>query len=125
MDARLKFRRLKPANVETVKEKIAQMNKNSSAIEDKLSFLAKSRESMHTMQMCRTHLVIWLDAWRKLQDSARNLQSDLESSAYRNTDLNSIKWDSCGSSLSQMINFRRQGLDSFINDVIRPLNQLR
>ncbi|KAM7542962.1 hypothetical protein Aperf_G00000018540 [Anoplocephala perfoliata] len=125
MDARLKFRHLKLANVKAMDEKIAQINNDSIAVEEKLSHLARSRESMRAKQMYRAHFVIWLDAWRKLQDSAQNLQSDLQSSVYRNADLNLIKWDSSGSSLSQMVNSRNQDLDSFINGVIRPLNQLR
>lgn len=125
MDARLKYRHLRPANKKALNDEIVKITKSSDEIEENLSFLAKSWKSSRTAQMNRTHFAIWLDAWRKLQDSFRNIYSDLQSSVYRNSDLNSINWTDSDLSLSQIVDLQSQDFDSFVNDIIHPLYQIR
>ncbi|CDS37798.1 coiled coil domain containing protein 148 [Echinococcus multilocularis] len=125
MDARLKFRHLQPANVATLKAKIAQVNKDTTKTYEKLSLLARSRDSMHDAQMHRIHFVIWLDASRKQQETARNLLSDLKTLVYDNINLDSNCWDDKNSSLIQLVEAQSLELEDFKAEVIQPLNQLR
>ncbi|KAL5108180.1 hypothetical protein TcWFU_009356 [Taenia crassiceps] len=125
MDVRLKFRHLQPANVAALKAKIAQVNKDTTQTYEKLSLLARSRNSMHDAQMHRIHFVIWLDASRKQQDAARKLFNDLKILVYDNTSLNSISWDEKNSSLIQLLDAQSLDLENFKAGVIQPLTQLR
>lgn len=125
MDARLKFRHLRPANMAALKSKIAQVNKDTTKTYEKLSLLARSRNSMHEAQMHRIHLVVWLDASRKQQEAARRLLNDLRTLAYDNTNLNSFSWDENNSSLIQIVEAQSLDLENFKVEVIQPLNKLR
>ena len=125
MDARLKFRHLRPANMSALKAKIAQVNKETFNIEEKLSLLAQSRDSLHAAQMHRSHFVVWLDACRKHQESARNLLTQLKVSNYENADLKSCFENDGDLSLGQLVEKQSKDFENFINEVIQPINQLR
>nr|CDS27912.1 coiled coil domain containing protein 148 [Hymenolepis microstoma] len=116
MDIRLKYRHLRPANKKALNDEIGKIAKDSNELEGKLSILAKSRKSLYAAQMHRTHFAIWLDAWRKLQDSFRNIYSDLRSSVYSNSDLNSISWTDSDLSLSQIIDLQSRISNSIESD---------
>eukprot|EP00108_Taenia_solium_P006393 TsM_001222200 transcript=TsM_001222200 gene=TsM_001222200 len=125
MDARLKFRHLRPANVATLNAKVAQVNQDTTKMYESLSLLARSRDSMHNAQMHRIHFVIWLDACRKHQETSRKLFNDLKTYVYDSTHLNSFSWDEKNSSLLQMVESQSLDLENFKAEVIQPLNQLR
>ncbi|VDO12213.1 unnamed protein product [Rodentolepis nana] len=127
MDIRLKYRHLRPANMKALNDEFGKITKDSNELEDKLSILAKSRKSLHTAQMYRTHFTIWLDAWRKLQDSFRSIYSDLRSSVYSNSDLNSFSWTDSGLSLSQFVDLQSKisnsaGFDKYCRASLRDAN---
>ncbi|VDK22247.1 unnamed protein product [Taenia asiatica] len=125
MDARLKFRHLRPANVAILNAKVAQVNRDTTKMYESLSLLARSRDSMHDTQMHRIHFVIWLDACRKHQKTSRKLFNDLKTYVYNSTHLNSFSWDEKNSSLLQMVESQSLDLENFKVEVIQPLNQLR
>lgn len=121
MDARLKYRHLRPADTHILNDEISKINKSNIAIEKKLSCLEKSRMCLHESQMSRIHFAIWLNAWRKLQDLFQNVQSDLQSTVYKSPDLNSFNWTDSELSLSQIVELQSQDFDIFVRDIIFPL----
>ncbi|VDM21691.1 unnamed protein product [Hydatigera taeniaeformis] len=125
MDARVKFRHLRPGNVELLKAKIEQVNKDATKTYEKLSLLTRSRISLHDAQMQRIHFVIWLDASRKYQETSRKLLGDLQILVHDNIYLNSFPWDDEKSSLAQVVEAHSLGLEKFVTEVIQPLNHLR
>ena len=125
MDARLKFRYLRPANLASVKAKIAQVNKDTIDINDRLSLLEQSRVALHSAQMHRSHFVVWLDACRKYQEVARNLTRQLKTYFYENADLKSCFANDTDISLNQLLTKQSQNFEIFVNEVIQPINQLR
>ncbi|VDD81046.1 unnamed protein product [Mesocestoides corti] len=125
MDARMKFRHLRPANLKEVEAVKAQVTKDMSEIDQRLKSLARSRQCTKDSQMLRTHFVIWLDACRKQQAIEQSLVDELNTSVYKNDDLNLLKWDENNVSLSQLHEAQSKDLEVFVSEVIKPLSQLR